>query len=539
LRGKSDLAAIYRLYHDPEVHSKLSPHGAKQRELFEKCEQARIEVIAAQYMVGIAKNVQALLTQELLNLDGKDLAEQLRFTIYHHCTGQNLTLSSPSVTDGSTEKLALSHRGHQADLIINGSAKASLGPSAALRDENLIFVTQLNQHIYHQTKYAEIVLQMISKIVKEEELPPEELPVLEQQINSFNDISSRPQKLTATRAQSVGKESKELIGAPHINFKVAQVVQEVELPYHPYTTLYDQVIAARDLVTSEELQNLRDKFKKQLLNFRTITNVQAQRFRRKLLAKRRNLWEYDIEEGYLDSRKLPHLIINPHYPYYRKNTKHHDDFDSLVTLLIDNSGSMRGKQINIAAISAEILAHTLESCGIKVEILGFTTRNWRGGESYKLWQNESKTLNPGRMNDLLHIVYKSINEPWSKARNNLGVMLKDTLLKENIDGEALLWAYKRAMASGAKRKIMLVISDGAPVDDATLSCNNSNYLDRHLRQVIRQIEKNKLVELVAIGIGHDLSHYYRNSVTINDSELLGEIIFTELSRIFDSINIYG
>jgi cobaltochelatase CobT len=306
-----------------------------------------------------------------------------------------------------------------------------------------------------------------------------------------------------------------------------------EPTYHAFSTQFDEVIEAFELCDPDELSRLRQLLDQQLSHLQAVVAKLANRLQRKLLAQQSRAWEFDLEEGLLDSARLTRVIVNPLTPLSYKREKEMEFRDTVVTLLIDNSGSMRGRPITVAAMSADILARTLERCGVKVEVLGFTTRMWKGGQSRERWIAAGKPANPGRLNDLRHIVYKSADAPWRRARKSLGLMLREGILKENIDGEALLWAHNRLIGRPEQRKILMVISDGAPVDDSTLSVNPGNYLERHLRDVITWIEKQSPVELTAIGIGHDVTRYYRRAVTIVDAEQLGGAMLERLAELFE------
>jgi cobaltochelatase CobT len=303
--------------------------------------------------------------------------------------------------------------------------------------------------------------------------------------------------------------------------------------YRAFTTDFDEVVDAETLCDLDEMNRLRQNLDQQLVNLQGVTAKLANRLQRRLLARQTRAWEFDLEEGYLDSARLARIVANPTHPLSYKWEKETRFKDTVVSLLIDNSGSMRGRPIIVAATSADILARTLERCGVKVEILGFTTRAWKGGQSRERWLARGKQPNAGRLNDLRHIVYKSADAPWRRARRNLGIMLREGILKENIDGEALLWAHQRLLARAEQRRILMVISDGAPVDDSTLSVNPSNYLERHLREVIEFIQTRSPVELLAIGIGHDVTRYYQRAVTLVDAEQLGGAVMEQLAALFD------
>ncbi|MBT7897169.1 MAG: cobaltochelatase subunit CobT, partial [Rhodospirillales bacterium] len=303
--------------------------------------------------------------------------------------------------------------------------------------------------------------------------------------------------------------------------------------YTAHTTAFDEIIDAKDLCDEQELTRLRNHLDNQLSNLGGVISRLANRLQRRLMAKQARSWDFDLEEGILDPARLHRVVTNPLYPLTFKMEKEMEFRDTVVTLLIDNSGSMRGRPITLAAMSADILARTLERCGVKVEILGFTTRAWKGGQAREQWLAGGKPPRPGRLNDLRHIIYKAADMPWRRTRKNLGLMLREGLLKENIDGEALLWAHNRLIARPEQRRILMVISDGAPVDDSTLSVNPGNYLEQHLRQIIEWIESYSPVELVAIGIGHDVTRYYKRAVTLVDAEQLGGTVMDKLSELFD------
>jgi cobaltochelatase CobT len=303
--------------------------------------------------------------------------------------------------------------------------------------------------------------------------------------------------------------------------------------YKAFTPKFDEVIQAEDLCDSDELTRLRAYLDKQLAHLQGVVGRLANRLQRRLMAQQNRAWEFDLEEGMLDPARLSRIVMDPFQPLSFKHEKDTNFRDTVVTLLLDNSGSMRGRPITVAATCADILARTLERCGVKVEILGFTTRAWKGGQARELWLQSGKPANPGRLNDLRHIVYKSADAPWRRARKNLGLMMREGLLKENIDGEALDWAHKRLLGRPEQRRILMVISDGAPVDDSTLSVNPGNYLERHLRYIIEEIETRSPVELIAIGIGHDVTRYYRRAVTIVDAEELGGAMTEKLAELFE------
>jgi cobaltochelatase CobT len=318
-----------------------------------------------------------------------------------------------------------------------------------------------------------------------------------------------------------------------------QVIQKtnlknLNLEYKVFTNQFDEVIKAENLENSEESAKLRRTLDQQLIGFQDVITKLANKLQRQLLAKQNRAWDFDLEEGLLDSSKLPRIIMDPYNSLSFKKEKDQEFKDTIVTLLIDNSGSMRGRPITIAAICADILSRTLERCSVKVEILGFTTKNWKGGKSRELWNKKEKPKTPGRLNDLRHIIYKGGDTHWRQAKNNLGLMLKEGLLKENIDGEAIQWAFNRIKKRKEERKILMVISDGAPVDDSTLSVNSGDFLEKHLKKMVKFIEDKSDIEILAIGIGHDVSRYYNKAIKITDVNELGDVMVSQLSSLFET-----
>tara|TARA_Y100001949_G_scaffold3377_1_gene2666 strand:+ start:401 stop:1879 length:1479 start_codon:yes stop_codon:yes gene_type:complete len=311
-------------------------------------------------------------------------------------------------------------------------------------------------------------------------------------------------------------------------------IDAINKNYNIYTTQFDEVAKAENLETDEEINILRNNLDQQLVTFQDLITKLANKLQRQLLAKQNRSWEFDLEEGLLDSSKLPRVIMDPYHSLSFKKEKDLDFKDTVVTLLIDNSGSMRGRPITIAALCADILSRTLERCSVKVEILGFTTKNWKGGKSRELWNNNNKPKKPGRLNDLRHIIYKNADTHWRQSKKNLGLMLKEGLLKENIDGEAISWAFNRIKKRKEVRKILMVISDGAPVDDSTLSVNSGDYLEKHLKKIVKFIENKTDIEILAIGIGHDVSRYYNKAIKITDVQELGDVMISQLSSLFEN-----
>ncbi|HEX5327347.1 MAG TPA: cobaltochelatase subunit CobT, partial [Acetobacteraceae bacterium] len=353
-------------------------------------------------------------------------------------------------------------------------------------------------------------------------------------------LGAQPEEMEGEAADDTGDESEEDAAIAEGDDRPGGPQPRRERPnpddsavYRAYTRLYDEEISAEDLCDPEELTRLRQQLDQQLQHMQGVISKLANRLQRRLMAQQQRAWEFDLDEGLLDAGRLSRVVVNPMQALSYKQEQEMEFRDTVVTLLIDNSGSMRGRPITVAAMCGDILARTLERCAVKVEVLGFTTRAWKGGQSREKWVQDGKPRNPGRLNDLRHIIYKAADAPWRRARKNLGLMLREGLLKENIDGEALLFAYRRLLSRTEHRRILMVISDGAPVDDSTLSVNPGNYLEKHLREVIRDIENRDQVELIAIGIGHDVTRYYRRAVTIVDAEELGGTMMKKLTELFD------
>ena len=356
----------------------------------------------------------------------------------------------------------------------------------------------------------------------------------EKQENSIQSALDSNAETENINEDSNEHQAKETQGDPNLIRKNKEAFAKDK--YKIFTSEYDEIKSAEDLENEEEITRLRKNLDQQLTNLQSIVTKLANKLQRQLLAKQNRSWEFDLEEGLLDASKLSRVIIDPFHSLSYKNEKETKFKDTVVTLLIDNSGSMRGRPISVAAICADILSRTLERCSVKVEILGFTTKNWKGGKSREKWNTNSKPTNPGRLNDLRHIIYKSADQAWRQSKKNLGLMLKEGLLKENIDGEALLWAFKRINRRKEERKILMIISDGAPVDDSTLSVNSGDYLEKHLKQTVKWIEENSNIEIVAVGIGHDVTRYYKKAIKIADVQELGDVMINQLTKLFSEKN---
>ena len=363
-----------------------------------------------------------------------------------------------------------------------------------------------------------------------EENKPESKDQEEQQENSVHSVLDSNAETENMNEDSSDQQTKETQGDPNLIRKNKN--NFIKDKYKVFTSEFDEIKSAEKLENDDEITRLRKNLDQQLTNLQSIVTKLANKLQRLLLAKQNRSWEFDLEEGLLDASKLSRIIIDPFHSLSYKNEKETKFKDTVVTLLIDNSGSMRGRPISVAAICADILSRTLERCSVKVEILGFTTKNWKGGKSREKWNTNNKPTNPGRLNDLRHIIYKSADEAWRQSKKNLGLMLKEGLLKENIDGEALLWAFKRIHKRKEERKILMIISDGAPVDDSTLSVNSGDYLEKHLKQTVKWIEENSNIEIVAVGIGHDVTRYYKKAIKITDVQELGDVMINQLTNLF-------
>lgn len=535
-RGEADAVALKQRYHDKAKHQLLQAN-TKDVALLERLEEVRVEALGTLGYQGVAHNIQTRWQKRLTEkewdqkqkLSEVPASEVLALLAYQSMTGKELPEASKMIT--STLGKILGRK-------VTKELKA------------------LKQVMADQEAYGELVQEIGKKIQvessDEDQIERESEGQGEEVKENANEDSDKATKSKVTKVEEQKKSDSQQtleIKAPQLPGEDEDEegeVQESDTPYilpplpagitsiyHPYTTQYDVIAPAETLADREELLRYRKRLDARLLEMRDITNRLATRLQRTLQATQMRSWDFNMEEGVLDPNKFSTLITDPSYAYPYKWERESEYKDTVVTLLLDNSGSMRGRPITMAALCGDILVRTLERCGVKVEVLGFTTQHWKGGESRKLWQEHGEPDHPGRLNDLLHIVYKSAGTPWRRARNNLGLMLKEGLLKENIDGEAVLWAYDRLLTRLETRKILMVISDGAPVDDSTLSTNEANYLDHHLRQVITMIERRQEVELLAIGIGHDVTQYYSRSVVIKQIEELGDAVVGEFIKLFD------
>ncbi|MEX2009577.1 MAG: cobaltochelatase subunit CobT [Dongiaceae bacterium] len=546
VRGAADAIALKLRHHDDAVHAREAPSADTAREAFDAIEQARVEAIGARAMAGVAGNLDAALDEHCRQRgygrmsapEQAPLADALRVLVREALVGappppqarRLAELWRPSLDERARRDLA-----RLAGLVTDQQAFAR----AARR-----LLADLDIDLGADPADAADAETDGERVARGDQ--PQESDGDGSETDSADAHAAREgsegEPGADDRAESEGAESDgdsraeggtEDPTRPGRPRAAGGRRGHNEPAYRPFASEFDEIVDAAALCDPAELARLRQLLDQQLSHLQTVVAKLAHRLQRRLLAKQSRAWEFDLDEGLLDSARLSRIIINPAIPLSYKQEKETEFRDTVVTLLIDNSGSMRGRPITVAAMSADILARTLERCGVKVEVLGFTTRMWKGGLSRERWIAAGKPANPGRLNDLRHIIYKAADAPWRRARKSLGLMLREGILKENIDGEALLWAHARLVGRPEERRILMVISDGAPVDDSTLSVNPGNYLERHLREVIEWIETRSTVELIAIGIGHDVTRYYRRAVTILDAEQLGGAMLEKLAELFD------
>jgi cobaltochelatase CobT len=528
-RGESDFQAFWFLFHK---NSKDFPLTLPAKMIFNELEIARVELLGCSEYSGSEKNIAEYSNARSNNLEDE---KSLNFISY----GANLWLKETAGFDLNN---------NSKNILKKFRNKFKINNSVEAIRENLI------NNIHSQEIFEKNVIRFLKKIDlikdevdKNEEMDTEDAP------GSTDDIHNSDEQLEELSNEDQQLDLKDLKDDIDIDIQDAvqktddtSIDEEIESIMYPqnefktqhqtdysiYSSNYDEIIDAKDLVTNDESLRLRNQLDNLIKPHISTIGKLANRLQRLLLAKQNTSWNFNLEEGILDNARLHRVIANPSYPLSFKEETENQFKDTVVTLLIDNSGSMRGRSISLAAICADIIGSTLERCQIKTEILGFTTKHWKGGDSKKLWMINGSRANPGRLNDIRHIIYKSADNSWRRSRRYFGAMLREGLLKENVDGEALAWSHERLLKRPEERKILIVISDGAPVDDSTLSANREDYLDNHLRQIILQIEKDSPIELQAIGIGHDVTKYYKNALTINRAEELGEVLLDELTKLF-------
>jgi len=537
LRAETDSEALKRKFSNNYIYQKNLPNNSSCKLLYSIAEKIRYEMLGTKMLNGISKNLKDNYSHKLLlkknnQLKSKDdvkIEEAFELYMLKNFLGIKLNMRSEKILSYWKKDF-----------------ENSLNKHIKYLNNNLE-----NQEVYN-SKFSEILENMeIFDSENNEDKEKEEENNNQDNNNSNNDSkeSDKSENTSEDDGEEIGMEGiddynqfsldEQLADEDSDNQNSENIIQKLntginDKEYKIFTTKFDEIAKAETLETEEEIQKLRKNLDQQLINFQNLITKLANKLQRQLLAKQNRSWDFDLEEGLLDSSKLPRIVIDPYNSLSFKKEKDLEFKDTIVTLLIDNSGSMRGRPITIAAICADILSRTLERCSVKVEILGFTTKNWKGGRSREEWNKNGKTKYPGRLNDLRHIIYKSADTHWRQSKKNLGLMLKEGLLKENIDGEAITWAFNRLNKRKEERKILMVISDGAPVDDSTLSVNSGDFLEKHLKKIVKFIEKNSEIEILAIGIGHDVSRYYQKAIKITDVQELGDVMITQLSGLFEN-----
>ncbi len=529
IRAIADSESLKLRFSDKNIFKSFEPEGNISKKLYKIAEKIRYEKIGSDLFKGVKNNLNQYYQDRVNSLDLKSSEDKIVESFENYLRCELLEIKN-------TKELEKKLKSFKKDLDIKFKNK----------------IKKLNEFTCNQAEYNSIISDLITNMSLDENLEEEDKNEEENKNDQQNHPKDQDQK-----AEKQEKEQQEMSidsGIPDLENQTKESDKDAEeieiedksstdfrknikknlgdLKYKFYTEEFDEIIKAEDLESEEELHRLRKNLDQQLLQLKNFISKLANKLQRKLLAKQNRSWNFDLEEGILDTSKLPRIIMDPFNSLSFKKEKDVEFKDTLVTILIDNSGSMRGKPISVAAICADILARTLERCSVKVEILGFTTKHWKGGSSREKWMKNEKPSLPGRLNDLRHIIYKSADTPWRQAKSNMGLMLKEGLLKENIDGEALKWAYNKMSRRKEERKILMVISDGAPVDDSTLSTNTSDYLETNLKNIVKWIENKSNIELLAIGIGHDVTRYYDQAIKITDVQDLGDVMINQLTDLF-------
>ena len=545
IRGLADNAALIHRHRNTSVYNQFLPNKEKNKKIYESLENSRIQILGSQSMKGVKSNLFSLYEKECNEKNYSNVTSKSDLDIENALEIYLRKKIDKTMVPKSADH-ALSYWNKWLETKISKST------------DNLL------ANIHNQKQFAQLANKLIldlklydtnenkdeseedNKGQQSEELGNPDTEETESQSSmSDDDADNTDEEVLSEESElpiddnNENMQKQEDDGSENVRpqYKENKSIESILNEYTIYSNQFDEIITAKDLCEEEELIRLRKYLDQQLKSFQTMISRLANRLQRKLLAKQNRSWEFNLEEGILDTSRLTRVITDPFYSLSFKHEKDTDFKDTVVSLLIDNSGSMRGRPITVAAMSADILARTLEKCGVKVEILGFTTKAWKGGKSRESWMQNNKPPSPGRLNDLRHIIYKAADEPWRRAKKNLGLMMREGLLKENIDGEALLWAHKRLQSRYEARKILMVISDGAPVDDSTLSVNSGNYLEKHLRGAISWIENKSDIQLLAVGIGHDVTRYYKKAVTIVDAEQLADVMTEQLVDLFDEKNL--
>ena len=532
IRALADSESLKLRFSNNKTFKSYEPAGNISKKLYKIAEKIRFEKLGSDQFKGVKNNIEKYYQERINSLDLKNSEDKIVESFENY-------LRVKFFDSKNSKELEKKLKTYKKDL--NEKFKEK--------------IKQLNDLTHNQAKYNSLISDLISNMNLDDDLQEEDKTAEDK------DKKHENQKNQEQKTEKQEQEQKEMSiesGAPDLESQTSESDQDGEeieiedksksdikrnirknlgdIKYKTYTEEFDQIIKAEDLESEEELNRLRKNLDQQLLQLKNFISKLANKLQRKLLAKQNRSWDFDLEEGMLDTSKLTRIVMDPFNSLSFKKEKDIDFKDTLVTILIDNSGSMRGKPISVAAICADILARTLERCSVKVEILGFTTKHWKGGASREKWMQNDKPHLPGRLNDLRHIIYKSADSPWRQAKNNMGLMLKEGLLKENIDGEALKWAYNKMSRRKEERKILMVISDGAPVDDSTLSTNSSDYLESNLKNTVKWIENKTSIELLAIGIGHDVTRYYNQAVKITDVQDLGDVMINQLTDLFVETN---
>jgi cobaltochelatase CobT len=546
-RGSGDSMALRRACHNSTIHARYLPPGRNARAIFEAVEQARVEAIGSRSMPGVARNISSMLEdkysranyQNALDKAEAPLEEAVAMVVREKLTGMPVPRSAESFVN--LWRGFIETKGAETLLALDGNLTDQAGFARAVRSliASLDMADELGEQDPDDAQDessddeprddGQDDQQDSDESTGQDDAKPEETD------ETSDENQQGEMEAAEASAEDVSEQDEEDAETPGESWRPELPFSNLppESDYRVFSNEFDEIVRAEDLCEEAELDRLRAFLDKQLSHLQGVVGRLANRLQRRLMAQQNRGWDFDLEEGVLDTARLPRIIIDPMTPLSFKMERDTIFRDTVVTLLLDNSGSMRGRPITVAATCADILARTLERCGVKVEILGFTTKAWKGGQAREAWLRANKPASPGRLNDLRHIIYKSADAPWRRSRRNLGLMMREGLLKENIDGEALLWAHSRLMARSEQRRILMMISDGAPVDDSTLSVNPGNYLERHLRHVIADIEEHSPVELLAIGIGHDVTRYYKRAVTIVDAEELAGAMTEQLASLFE------
>ena len=551
LRGKGDSYSLHKRFHNQSLHNKYMPKGDLAQQVYNAIEDARVEAIGSNEMKGVAKNLKAHIEKhyndhEIENVEALDkapLGDVLKLLVREKLTNEKPPKSTRKAVNALRYEIEEKAGPHLDELAqnVNYQDKFSILSRKVIADLDLAREysedeqpdddggDELDDQFEENEQSDE---EVENEMDQPEDGSDESGEPSEEQVDD-NASGDQTSEMSTEELMEMLKQAQNENAAPPRNDNDPFGLYSMGPGYKVYTREFDEYVAAEDLCDPEELIQLRKKLDQQLYHLQGMVSKLANRLQRLLMAKQTRSWEFDLEEGILDTARLTRVATNPTHPLSFKVENDSEFKDTVVTLLIDNSGSMRGRPISIAAMCGDILSRTLERCGVRVEILGFTTKAWKGGKSRIQWTEDGKPEQPGRLNDIRHIIYKSADSPLRRSRNNLGLMLREGLLKENIDGESLLWAHNRLISRPEERRILMVISDGAPVDDSTLSSNSANYLEDHLRHVIEVIENRSPVKLLAIGIGHDVTRYYKNAITIMDADQLGGAITDQLAMLFE------